>query len=238
MPTSRPAVSTSAPPELPWLMGASVCRKSSKLPSPTPVARPLALTMPIVTVWPTPRGLPNASTTSPTRVASESPNGERREAGGLHLQHGQVARRVGADDLRVESAAVGQVDLHLLRPVDDVVVGQHVAVGADDDARAEATFAVRPRVARREPEAAQERRQLARVERHRRRLDHPLGADGDDGRGHARDHVGVPPDAPEPRRRVPPRARPKTRRRVPSGRRDRRPRHRRPGAWRDSPPPR
>ena len=38
------------------------------------VARPLALTMPIVTVWPTPSGLPTASTTSPTRTASESPS--------------------------------------------------------------------------------------------------------------------------------------------------------------------
>ena len=29
MPTSSPLVFTSAPPELPWLIGASVCRKSS-----------------------------------------------------------------------------------------------------------------------------------------------------------------------------------------------------------------
>ena len=29
MPTSSPFVFTSAPPELPWLIGASVCRKSS-----------------------------------------------------------------------------------------------------------------------------------------------------------------------------------------------------------------
>ena len=29
MPTSSPFVLTSAPPELPWLIGASVCRKSS-----------------------------------------------------------------------------------------------------------------------------------------------------------------------------------------------------------------
>ena len=35
MPTSSPRVFTSAPPELPWLIGASVCRKSSKLPSPS-----------------------------------------------------------------------------------------------------------------------------------------------------------------------------------------------------------
>jgi uncharacterized Ntn-hydrolase superfamily protein len=75
MPTSSPRVFTSAPPELPWLIGASVCRKSSKLPSPSPVARPFALMIPIVTVCPTPIGLPTASTTSPTRTWSELPSG-------------------------------------------------------------------------------------------------------------------------------------------------------------------
>jgi hypothetical protein len=74
MPTSSPVVLTSAPPELPWLMGASVCRKSSKLPSERPVRRPLAEMMPAVTVWPTPKGFPTASTTSPTRTRSESPS--------------------------------------------------------------------------------------------------------------------------------------------------------------------
>ncbi len=37
MPTSSPDVLTSAPPELPWLMAASVWMKSSKLPSESPV---------------------------------------------------------------------------------------------------------------------------------------------------------------------------------------------------------
>ena len=68
MPISSPRVLMRAPPELPWLMGASVWMKSSKLPSPEPVARPLALTMPMVTVWPTPSGLPKARATSPTRT--------------------------------------------------------------------------------------------------------------------------------------------------------------------------
>ena len=35
--------------------------------------RPTALTMPEVTVWPTPNGLPIATTKSPTLIASESP---------------------------------------------------------------------------------------------------------------------------------------------------------------------
>src|SRR2546430_46101 len=46
MPTSSPFVFTSAPPELPWLIGASVWRKSSNPPSPTPVDRPFALMIP------------------------------------------------------------------------------------------------------------------------------------------------------------------------------------------------
>ena len=73
IPINSPRVFTSAPPELPWLMGASVCRKSWKLPLPEPVARPFALMMPDVTVSPTPNGLPTARQTSPTRTWSESP---------------------------------------------------------------------------------------------------------------------------------------------------------------------
>ena len=100
MPTSSPLVLTSAPPELPWLIGASVWRKSSKLPSPRPVARPLALTMPMVTVWPTPSGLPKASTTSPTRDFPESPSGRAREALRVDPDHGEVARGVRAHERR------------------------------------------------------------------------------------------------------------------------------------------
>ena len=39
MPISSPPVLTSAPPELPWLIGASVWMKSSKLPSPRAASR-------------------------------------------------------------------------------------------------------------------------------------------------------------------------------------------------------
>ena len=43
--------------------------------------------------------------------------------------------------LAVERAAVGQLDLDVVGAVDDVVVGEDVAVRLDDDARAEAAFA-------------------------------------------------------------------------------------------------
>ena len=36
--------------------------------------RPVALTIPMVTVWPTPNGFPIASTMSPTRMVSECPS--------------------------------------------------------------------------------------------------------------------------------------------------------------------
>jgi len=65
IPTSKPLASTSAPPELPGLMAASVCMKFSKVDRPNWL-RPRALTMPEVTVCPTPKGLPMASTESPT----------------------------------------------------------------------------------------------------------------------------------------------------------------------------
>src|SRR6516164_9858228 len=70
MPTNRPWVSTSAPPELPGLIAASVWMKSSSI-SPE-VARFFALTMPEVTVCPTPNGFPMARTTSPTWTLSLS----------------------------------------------------------------------------------------------------------------------------------------------------------------------
>ncbi len=73
MPTTRPAMSTSAPPELPGLMAASVWMNTCASERVTRV-RPSAEMMPLVTVWPTPKGLPMASTMSPTSMASESAN--------------------------------------------------------------------------------------------------------------------------------------------------------------------
>ena len=72
MPMRLPAPSISAPPELPGLIAASVWMKFSKVLMPSPV-RPSAETMPLVTVWLKPNGLPIASTTSPTRSVSDEP---------------------------------------------------------------------------------------------------------------------------------------------------------------------
>ena len=72
MPTTWPSMLNSGPPELPRLMAASVWMKSSY--GPWRMSRPRAETMPAVTVPPRPNGLPIASTQSPTRSVSESPN--------------------------------------------------------------------------------------------------------------------------------------------------------------------
>jgi hypothetical protein len=60
MPTISPRVLISGPPELPWLMGASVWMKRRRSLPPSP--RSVALTMPAVTVCPSPNGLPIATT--------------------------------------------------------------------------------------------------------------------------------------------------------------------------------
>ncbi len=103
--------------------------------------RPLALTMPVVTVWPMPKGLPMASTTSPTSTLSLSAIGDGGQVLGVDLDDGDVALRVAADDFGGELAAVLQGDLHLVGAVHDVVVGEDVAVLGDDDAGAEGLFA-------------------------------------------------------------------------------------------------
>ena len=68
IPTSSPCVLTSAPPEFPALMAASVCMKLS-----TPLApneRAFAEMIPAVTVLFRPKGLPTAMTHSPTLTLS------------------------------------------------------------------------------------------------------------------------------------------------------------------------
>ena len=71
-PITSPRSLKVGPPELPRLMGASICKKSTIVPPWR--SRPRAETMPAVTEPPRPNGLPTARTQSPTRTRSESPN--------------------------------------------------------------------------------------------------------------------------------------------------------------------
>ena len=78
MPTRRPVMSSSAPPLFPWLIAASVCRRSSysrTTPSGarTWIDRPVADSTPLVTVLAWPWGLPIAMTVSPIMRSDERP---------------------------------------------------------------------------------------------------------------------------------------------------------------------
>ena len=101
--------------------------------------------IPIVTVCPTPSGLPTASTTSPTCTASELPNDTAWRSVASDLDEREVARLVCPDDLTFERAAVGQIDVDVVGAVHDVIVREDVAVAADDDARAETALPERAR---------------------------------------------------------------------------------------------
>ena len=69
-PITLPLRSKVGPPESPLLIGASICRRLSELIPP--IVRSRAETMPAVTVPPSPKGLPTASTQSPTRGMSSA----------------------------------------------------------------------------------------------------------------------------------------------------------------------
>ena len=77
IPTTRPRLSASAPPELPGLSAASVWMTSSirraVVRVRTGMLRPRALTTPAVTVPERPSGLPTATTSEPTRSELASP---------------------------------------------------------------------------------------------------------------------------------------------------------------------
>ena len=122
--------------------------------------RASADTMPWVTVWPTPNGLPMASTRSPTCSASESPKSTGGEplAAVLDAQHREIGARVLEDEVGIELALVGERDLDLVGVLDDVIVGDDEAGGVDDDAGAERALDLLARAAGAAAEEAAEDR--------------------------------------------------------------------------------
>src|SRR5207249_202392 len=104
---------------------------------------------------------------------------------------GEIGASVGADHASLEFALVVQANGDLIRGVDDVRVGENVAVGTDDEARAERaalkiarTLATGPRRARDESaEEIVERIVFLEIRNLRRRaaLAYLSGADIDDG---------------------------------------------------------
>ena len=106
-PITRPSPSMSGPPELPWLIAASVWIESLIVNLfGALIWRWSALTMPLVIVPSSPNGLPRATTLSPIstgRRVSER-NGRERGRRRVDLDHGDVGRRIGADELGVASS--------------------------------------------------------------------------------------------------------------------------------------
>ena len=104
MPITAPERSISGPPELPWLIAASVCSALSIAKSfGAEIWRWMAEMMPAVSVRSSPNGLPIATTESPTSTVDESPSGSGCSAarGQVDLEHGEIGRGVRADDLRL-----------------------------------------------------------------------------------------------------------------------------------------
>ena len=71
-----------------------------------------------------------ANTRWPTFKSPDVPkdDGKERRGGGFDLQHGNVGARVAADEFGLVVLAVEQRDLDLPGAVDDVIVGQDVAL--------------------------------------------------------------------------------------------------------------
>ena len=141
--------------------------------------------MPEVTVWPSPNGLPIARTKSPTCSWSESPIGTAVRLLRRDLQHRDVGIGVAADQLGREAPVVLGGDLDAGRVLDDMGVGQHIALrGVDDDAGAgRLGLALLRLLALRQVEKAAEERVLQQ----RVLLPHPAAhRDVDDARGDLR----------------------------------------------------
>ena len=143
-PMTRPVSSSSGPPELPGLIGASVWMTwSIEKPLGALIERPMPETMPSVAVRSRPKGLPMAIAVSPTWTWRESAN-----CSGLALRGAlpesifTTARSldgIRALDLAVDAAPVGaELDDDAVGVADDVRVGHERAVAVDEEAGARA----------------------------------------------------------------------------------------------------
>ena len=97
-----------------------------------------ALTIPLVIVPSSPNGLPSATTASPTVSLVRIAERERLEhaCGRVDLDDGQIGGGVAADNGGVVGRAVPEADGNRLGAVDDVLVGDDMALGVVDEARA------------------------------------------------------------------------------------------------------
>ena len=136
MPTTRPPVSSSGPPELPgftaasnWispLMGSSLPGGVDWRPSPD--------TTPALNEATRPRGLPTANTSSPTRSADSASNGSRKNQAGRRgrRQNGDVPLPVHAGHGGGCPGAIREAEFNPPGAFDDVQGGKDVGLAVDD----------------------------------------------------------------------------------------------------------
>ena len=119
MPITRPRASNSGPPELPWLIGASVWIASTSWYSDVSaeIERCVAETTPTESDVSAPNGLPIAATGSPTVDPRRVAERKRRQRMELRIdaEDADVVEHVPADDLRRHDVAVAELDEDLVR---------------------------------------------------------------------------------------------------------------------------
>ena len=136
-PITRPRPSSSGPPELPWLIAASVWIVSVivKLFGAV-ISRWSALTIPLVIVPSSPNGLPmrenRVTDVDRARVGERQRSEQRRRR--IDPEHGEVGRRIRADELGVELDSVPEAHRDRGRAGDDVLVRDDVTVPVVDEA--------------------------------------------------------------------------------------------------------
>ena len=136
---TRPAESSSGPPELPGLTAASVWITSEiEKPLGAWIWRCLAETMPLVTVRSRPKGLPIATTGSPTSVLSESPS-----SSAVRSFDSSTSRRATSEEGSAPTSSASRCSpssptstVISFGALDHVGVGEDVALVVDDEAGA------------------------------------------------------------------------------------------------------
>ena len=134
-PITWPAASSSGPPELPGLIGASVwITESIWKPSGAWMCRPVPDTIPAVAVCGRPNGEPIATASWPVRTVSESASSSAvRPDSPVDPHDREVGRAVDAAHRPGRRAVVGELDLDAVAVPDDVRVGDDRPVGVDDE---------------------------------------------------------------------------------------------------------
>ena len=137
MPMSSPAESSSGPPEFPGLIDASVWIMSRMVTLPAPGHGPAqgaddALGDRVVEA----EGIADGDDLLPDLEVARRADDDGRQAAerSFELEDGDVLGRVAADERRLDLPLVGQADHELVALVDDVEVGDDVALVVPDEA--------------------------------------------------------------------------------------------------------